>query len=59
MNVFVYFKPYQNNFNVMSNKAMLRHECNNQNTSRAHFTKLTPIYIKIILHYLEEREEKR
>jgi hypothetical protein len=38
---------------------MQQHECNNQSTSRAHFTRLTPIYNKIILHYLEKREEKQ
>jgi hypothetical protein len=38
---------------------MQRHECNNQITSRAHFTRLMPIYNKITLHYLEKREEKQ
>ena len=31
-------------------KTLQRHECNNQSTSRAHFTRLTLMYNKIILH---------
>jgi hypothetical protein len=35
------------------------HEYNNQSFSRVHFTRLTPIYNKITLHYLEKRKEKQ
>jgi hypothetical protein len=35
---------------------MQRHGCNNQSTSRAHFTRLMSIYNKLTLHYLEKRE---
>ena len=36
-----------------------RHECNNQNTSRAHFTGLMPIYNKLALHYLEKDKRNK
>jgi hypothetical protein len=35
---------------------MQRHECNNQSASRAHYARITPIYNKITLLYLEKRE---
>jgi hypothetical protein len=38
---------------------MQQHEFNNQSASRTHFTRLTPIYNKLTLHYLEKREEKQ
>jgi hypothetical protein len=40
---------------------MQHNECNNQSFSRVHFTRLTPIYNKITLYYIEkeEIEEKR
>jgi hypothetical protein len=47
---------FQTNF--AHRNTMQRHGCNSRSASRAHFTRLTPIYNKITLLYLEKREEK-
>jgi hypothetical protein len=53
-----YINMFQTPF-ALRNTMQLQ-ECNNQNFSRVHFTRLTPIYKKITLHFLEkgEKEEK-
>jgi hypothetical protein len=48
---------FQTSFALRNTKQ--QHECNNQGTSKAHFTRLKPIYNKLTLHYLGKREEKQ
>jgi hypothetical protein len=36
-----------------------RHECNNQSFSMVHFTRLTTIYNKIALYYLEKEKQEK
>jgi hypothetical protein len=52
-----YFNMFRKLFALIN--TVQRYECNNQNTSRAYLTRLTPIYYKITLHYLEKRKEKQ
>jgi hypothetical protein len=37
---------------------MQQHECNNQSTFRAHFTRLMLIYNKLTLHYFRKKKRK-
>jgi hypothetical protein len=52
---------YINRFQILfaHRNTMQHHEFNNQSASRAHFTRLTPIYKKITHLYLEKREGKQ
>jgi hypothetical protein len=52
-----YINMFQTPFALRN--TMQQHECDNQSFSKAHFTRLTPIYNKLTLHYSGKREEKQ
>jgi hypothetical protein len=53
----VYINMFQTSFALRN--TIQRYECNNRSFSRVHFTRLTPIYNKITLHYLEKENKSK